>query len=822
MRNISFKSQVLPHIIAIVVFLVITVVFFSPIFFGNKAIQQSDVLQGLGAGQEIKEYREATGEEPLWTNSMFGGMPAYLISVLYPGEEILNTLHNIYSLWLPRTPDLIFKAMLSFYILLLVFGIRPYLAIAGAIAFGLGTYNLISIEAGHIWKVDAIAYMPLVLAGIHTTLKGNRIWGFTLTALALAFEIDSNHLQITYYLLLIVLIYGIAMLIHAIRQHHLKPFLINSAIVILAVVLAVGATAGRLWNTYQYGKYSIRGASELTNSGNAQEENSSGLTRDYAFAWSIGKLETFTLMVPDFSGGGSSRGLDQDSETAELLASNNMNRQQINQILSNIPTYWGEKPFTGGPTYAGAIICFLFILGCFLAPKEHRIWLIVATVLSIVLAWGRNFAVFNDFMFNYFPGYNKFRAVEMSMVIALLCMPLLGFLGLETLLKKEFTQQTQKKFWIASGITAGILLTLIVFAGAGDYEASVDQQLLSAGYPQNIIDAIRDDRQALLRTDAFRSLFFVAVAIALAYFYLKRKINYTIVASGLGLFILIDLWGVDKRYLNEEDYVRASNRLGYFEPTEADQEILQDTTHYRVLNLQNTFNEGRTSYFHASIGGYHGAKIRRYQDLIEHYLNNEINTVIQQLQQGNRDFNNIPVLNMLNAKYIMAGSSRNAVLVNPNALGNAWFVSKVRTVNSPDEEIEALGNLDPAQTAVVDVSKFPVEQNSYNQEGSIQLTEYKPNYLKYEANATGESFAVFSEIYYADGWKALLDGKEVDHVRANYILRAMQVPPGNHTIEFVFDPPSYRVGSTVMMISSILLVLAFAGSLGYTIRKRII
>lgn len=817
MRKINFKSQVLPHIIAVAIFLVITIVFFSPIFFGNKVMQQSDVLQGLGAGQEIREYREATGEEPLWTNSMFGGMPAYLIDILYPGEEIINTLHQIYSFWLPRTPDLIFKAMLSFYILLLLFGVRPYLAIAGAIAFGLGTFNLISLEAGHIWKVDAIAYMPLVLAGIHTTLKGNRIWGFTLTALALAFEIDSNHLQITYYLMLIVLIYGVAMLIHAIRRHELKPFITNAAIVVAGVVLAVGTTAGRLWNTYEYGQYSIRGASEL--SANEQAESGSGLTRDYAFAWSIGKLETLTLIVPDFAGGSSNRGLDQDSETAAFLASNNVNRQQMNQILSNIPTYWGEKPFTSGPTYTGAIICFLFILGCFLAPKEHRIWLIVATVLSVVLAWGKNFAAFNDFMFNYFPGYNKFRVVEMSLVMALLCMPLLGFLGLESLREKGFTQITQKKFLVASGITAGLLLTLLIFAGAGDYEASVDQQLLSAGYPQDLVETIRDDRQSIVQSDAFRSLFFVVIAAALIFFYLKKKINYALMAAGLGLFVLIDMWGVGKRYLDEDNYVRASNRLGFFEPTEADQFILQDTTQYRVLNLQNTFNDGRTSYFHASIGGYHGAKIRRYQDLIDHHLVNEINALIQQLQQGNRSFNNIPVLNMLNAKYIMAGSNRNAVITNPNALGNAWFVSQIQTVNSPDEEIEALGNINPAQTAVVDVSLFPVEQTNYSEEGSIKLVEYQPNYLKYEANADGESFAVFSEIYYSDGWKVLLDGQEVDHVRADYILRAMPVPAGDHTIEFVFDPNSYQIGSTITVISSILLVLVLLGSLGYTGRQ---
>lgn len=824
MSRINFSKQwaasrILPHLVAVVVFLIITVIFYSPIFFENKVPRQGDVLQGLGAGQEINEYREATGEEALWTNSMFGGMPAYLISVLYPGEEVVNVLHNIYSLWLPRTPDIIFKAMISFYILLLAFGVRPYLAIAGAIAYGLGTFNLISLEAGHIWKVDAIAYMPIVLAGIHLTLKSKRIWGFTLTALALAFEIDANHLQITYYLLLVVLCYGITMLVYAIRNNQFKEFSVNAAIVVAATLLAVGTTAGKLWNTYQYGKLSIRGASELT----AQEggDDGGGLDRDYAFMWSNQKMEAFTLLVPDFAGGSSSRGLDRNSETAEILAQNNVGPQQLDQILSSIPTYWGDKPFTGGPSYAGALICFLFFLGCFLAPKEHRIWLIVATVLSIMLSWGRFFPAFNDFMFDYFPGYNKFRVVEMAIVMALLCMPLLGFIGLETLLEKGFNAETQKKFLIGSGISTGLLLLLVVFAGMGSYVAGADQQMLAGGYPKMLIDAIREDRESLLRTDAWRSLFFVAVGVALVYFYMKKKISYGMLAAGLGIFVLIDMWSVGNRYLNEDIYVKKTRNNSYFAPSEADQFILQDTTHARVLNLQGTFQDARTSYFHASIGGYHGAKLQRYQDMIERHFSPEINRVIQQLQQGQRSFDNIPALDMMNAKYFLAGNTKNAVIVNEGAEGNAWFVSNIQQVNTPDEEIDAINGIDPGETAVVDVAKFPVSQTNYNADGSIQLTSYAPNHLKYQVNAEGESFAVFSEIYYADGWQALLDGKEVDHLRANYILRAMPVPAGQHTIEFIFDPASYRVGSTIMIVCSILLVLSLVGSVGYTVREKV-
>ncbi len=533
-------------------------------------------------------------------------------------------------------------------------------------------------------------------------------------------------------------------------------------------------------------------------------------------------MEALTLFVPDFAGGSSTRGLSSDSETAKLLTQNNLGRQQVDQMLSRIPTYWGDKPFTGGPSYAGALICFLFFLGCFLAPKEHRVWLIVATILSIMLSWGRFFPAFNNLMFDYFPGYNKFRVVEMAIVMALLCIPLLGMLGLETLIEKGFTAETKKKFYIGSGISAGLLLLLVVFAGMGGYVSGADQQLLAGGTPQILIDAIREDRESLLRSDALRSLFFVAVGIALVYFYMQKKISYALLAAGLSLFVLIDLWGADSRYLHEEIYVKKAKSDNYFAPTEADQFILQDTTHARVLNLQNPFNDANTSYYHASVGGYHGAKLQRYQDMIERYFSPEIAHVIQQLQQGKRTFNDIPALDMMNAKYLLAGNTKDAVVINNGSDGNVWMVSDIKAVNSPDEEIAAIDGIDPGQTAVVDVSKFPVSKTSYDASGSIQLTSYQPNHLKYQVNAKGESFAVFSEIYYADGWKALIDGKETDYLRADYILRAMPVPTGQHTIEFIFDPTSYRVGGTIMLICSIVLVIALVGSIGYTVKEDIL
>lgn len=817
MSKLKFKKQVLPHLIAVVIFLIVTILFFSPMFFGNKTIEQGDVIQGVATGQEIKEYREKTGEEALWTNSMFGGMPAYLINVKYQGEGIINFFQKVFSFGFPRQAEVILKCFLSFYIMLVIFGVRPYLAIAGAIAYGLGTFNIVSLEAGHIWKIEAIAYMPLVLAGIHLTYKGDLLWGFTLTALALALEIDSNHLQITYYLLLTVIIYGLAMLIYAARKKELKPFLIRSGILVAAALLAVGTNFGRIWNTYQYGQYSTRGPSDLTQDDASAAE---GLDRDYVFNYSLTIAETLTLFVPDFSGGATGRNIGMDSNLAEYLKDSNLNRQQIQNFVQNAPTYWGGKISTAGPTYAGAIMVFLFFIGCFFAPQPHRTWLIIATVFSIMLTWGRFFPAFNYLLYDILPGYNKFRTVEMAMVIALLTIPLLGLLGLEALITTNWDKAVQKRFYLAAGIPLGLLLILIVFAGAFSFEGEVDNRYLAQQGGDLIVDALQDDREDLLRSDALRSLIFAGLAAVAIFFFKVGKLTYAWLAVGIVLLSTIDLWTVGKRFLTEGDYVRKRNQIATFSATEADNYILQQNTNRaRVLNLLNPFNDGVTSYFHASIGGYHGAKLGRYQDIIEYHLGEEVSSVIQNLQQGNTTFSRIPVLNMLNTRFFKAGDSPNAVIQNPQALGNAWLVSEIKTVQTPDEAIAAIPDIDPAKNAIVNVSEFEIPQTNFSEQGTIQLNEYQPNYLKYEANVPAKSFAVFSEIYYPEGWQVKIDGEETNYLRANYLLRAMVIPAGQHTIEFTFDPASYRVGSTVMLIASILLLLSILAALGLSIRN---
>jgi len=786
-------------------------------FFGNKVIEQYDVVQGISSGQEIKEYRERTGEEALWTNSMFGGMPAYLINIQYDGEGIINFFQKVYSLGFPRQAEVILKGFLSFYILLIIFGVRPYLALAGAVAFGLGTFNIVSLEAGHIWKIEAIAYMPLVLGGIHLTYRGKLLGGFALTALALALEIDSNHLQITYYLLLLVIFYGIAMLVQAIRQKELKPFLIRSGVLIVAALLAVGTNLGRIWNTYQYGQYSTRGPSALTQ---ADDSSGEGLDRDYVFNYSLTKAETMTLFVPDFSGGATGRDIGMDSHLAEFLRGVNYNRQQIQNFVQNAPTYWGGKVSTAGPTYAGAVMVFLFFIGCFFAPQPHRIWLIAATIFSIMLTWGRFFPSLNYLLYDYFPGYNKFRTVEMAMVIALLCIPLLGLIGLDSLLRSNWNEKTRKRFFMAAGIPIGILILLFVFSGSFSFEGSIDSRYLAQQGGDMIVDALQDDRADLLRGDTLRSLVFCLLTTAVLFFFKLERLSYLGLAASLVLLSTIDVWTVAKRFHTEDDYVRERNRFAATTATEADNFILQqNTSRARVLNLQNPFNDGVTSYFHASVGGYHGAKLGRYQDLIEYHLGDEVNQVIQALQQGQRNFDNIPVLNMLNTRYFKAGDAQNAVLVNDQALGNAWLVSQVQTVENADQAIEALGTINPAQTAVVNMSDFQLSNTTFSDVGQIERVEYQPNYLKYEANVPAESFAVFSEIYYPDGWEVLIDGQPTDYLRANYALRALVIPSGQHTIEFSFNPTSYRVGSTVSLITSILLLVVVVAALGFSIRN---
>lgn len=815
MKIMPLLRQSLPHLIAIVVYVIISVIFFSPATLDNKALFQNDILQAEGGNREIVAYRQATGEEALWTNTMFSGMPAWLLSVEYSGDLLKYFLKTIY-LGLAHPANLTFVAMLCFYILLVCAGIRPWLALVGGLAYGLSTFLLISIEAGHNSKVLAMATMPLVVAGVLLAFRNRQIWGFVLTALGLALHLRAGHLQISYYLFLVLLIMGIVWLYYAFKTKTVPLFFRHVLLLVGAAILAIGCNWGRLYNTYEYGKYSIRGASELSKEADAAA--GTGLDKEYAFAWSSGKAESLTLLVPYFYGGASTEAIDRDSKLAESLERQGVPGPQLNQFLEQVPTYFGDQPFTSGPIYVGAIICFLFVLGLLLAPVEYRYWLLAATLLSLLLSWGKNFSGFNYFLFDYLPGYNKFRAVTMAISIALLTMPFLAFIGLEYFWRDAGSAKTRKALLIAAGTTGGLALLIALFAGMRSYTGLVDNQL--SGYPDWIITAIREQREALVRTDAFRTLIFIALAAGVCYFIWLKKIGLYLGISLLGLLLLADLWAVDARYFNEKNYNR-NPRQQFFAPTAANQAVLADEDpHYRVLNLMNPFQDARTSYHHRSVGGYHGAKLRRYQDLIDQVLQPEIEMLIGSLQQGQPAFEEADALNMLDTKYLLAGQQREAVIQNPEALGAAWLVENVRSVNSPDEEIAVLQEIDTRNTAVINTQKFPLQHQSYSAGGTISLETYGPNHIVYKANTKGNSLAVFSEVFYPAGWEATIDGQPATILQANYVLRALELPAGEHTIEFRFQPQGYAIGNTIMMISNILLILLLLGAIAWSIKKR--
>ena len=815
MPTIHFKTQVLPHLIAVFTFLLVTLLFFGPLFLQNKILRQEDIVQSQGVSKVIGDYNKSHDDVALWTPSMFGGMPTYLVGINYGGDIILNQFQNLFSLWLPRPSSIFFKSMLCFYILLLVYRVRPYLSIVGALAYGLSTFAVISIGAGHNWKVEAMAYMPLVLAGVHLAFTRSYLWGFALTGLALALEIDSNHPQITYYLLFMVVFYGISALIHSARENRLPYFFKTTGILMLAVFVAVGANLGRLWTTYEYSEYSTRGPSELTSVASTTPTVTSDTDRDYVFQWSNRKLEALTLLIPNFFGGASNLDVGTNSELGEVLLANNVPRQQAQQYTSNAPTYWGGKPFTGGPVYVGAIIVFLFILGCFLVEGPHRYWLIAITVFSIILSWGKYFPGFNYLLYDYLPLYNKFRTVEMTLVIAMVAMPLLGFLALERVVASPHAPELPRKLLYAGGGVAGLLLLVILFAGIADFESVRD-----AGQPEWFVEALQNQRESLMRGDAFRSLIFVATALALLYFYQKEKVSYLIFNIALGVLILMDLSLVDKRHFNNENFMRKSARNA-ISATEADEYVMQQSQpHDRVLNLQvSPFQDGTTSYYHASIGGYHAAKLKRYQDVIDRYLSGEINNLVTDLQNGKRAFGHTEALNMLNTRFIIAGPSPQAVIENPQALGSVWLVSNVKKVADPDQEIAAIEDTDLSTTAIVDHSKFEVA-DTYSGAGTIRLTSAGLNEMLYEADVPAQSLAVFSEVYYPEGWTATIDDQEAPIIRANYVLRALEIPPGQHTIRFHFAPRSYRLGNAATIGACILLVLALLGSIGWSFKQR--
>lgn len=805
------------HLAIIGIFIALCFVYFSPALQG-KALYQSDVLMAQGMQKEIMDFKAKDGKGPLWTNSMFGGMPAFQIWVQYP-NNVTTYVISFFKIVFPNPIDTVLLYLLGAYLLFCVLRMNPWLAAAGAIAFAFSSYNFQIIDAGHSNKAMAIAFFPPILAGIILTFRRQYLLGAVLTALFLAIEIRTNHIQMTYYLFIALLIYVGIELYHAIKSKTSKDFIKSFSYLAAASVLAVAVNAGMLWTTYEYSTETIRGKSNLTTD---KSEPNNGLDRDYAYQWSQGVGESLSFLVPNVYGGASGPNLDEKSEVAKTLATKGIPAEQLLPAMQQLAqvgltTYWGDKQFTSGPWYFGAIICFLFILGLFIVKNRIKWWILSASILCLLLSFGRHLPFLSDLFFNYFPLYNKFRAVESILVIVGFLMPVLAILAVkEVAFHTEEPKKLQKNLLYSLYITGGLLIILIALPTAflsfksQNHGQFVEQlaQITNGdkGFADSVADALVKDRISLARTDAFRSLIFVLIGAGLVWALIKKKMNPQFVFIALAVVVLVDLWSIDRRYLNNEKFVDKNVLAQQFKPRDVDQLIMRDQSYYRVLDLSqgNPFSNSVPSYFHKSLGGYHAAKLKRYQEVLDKQFNGAINE---------------DVLDMLNTKYLITSDQNGEKETMKNratAAGHAWFVQKVEYVKNADEEMMAISSFDPKKVMVVDEKFKPLIDASkigYDGNGFIRLTNYHPDHLTYEYSSGHDALAVFSEMWYDKGWNAYVDGEKIPYFRADYILRAAQLPGGNHKLEFKFEPTSYYTGEMISLIASILLLL----SLGYAI-----
>ena len=816
MKNIFTNKQFLGILFAIIAFALITLVYFTPILEG-KRIKQHDIEMYKGMSQEINDFREETGEQSLWTNSMFGGMPAWNIGV-QQNSNLMTYVQKIIGLGFPSPIMSVFISMLGFFILLLVLDCKIWISFIGALAYGFTSYLFIVMGAGHNSKAVAMAYMAPVIAGIIMTYKGKYLWGAVLTAISLALEIRAGHIQITYYLFMIVLIMVIAEFIETIKTKKYLDFFKASGILAIVAVLAVMTSTTTLYANYEFGKETMRGKPVLTEN---VENQTRGLDRDYITQWSYGIGETWSLMIPNVKGGASAY-IGNDNPALQ-----NADPRFRSTIAQN-NAYWGDQPGTSGPVYVGAIVCFLFVLGLFVVKGKIKWVLLAATILSILLSWGKNFMGFTDFFLDYFPMYNKFRAVSMTLVIAEVCMPILAFLALaEVMRNPEILKKNMYYLYVSFGLTAGLCLLFYIvpnvfFNFLSQGEAVQFAQLTNGkdgAIYQMLANDIENVRMAIFKKDAIRSFFFITIAAIILLLNIKGKLKDNAVFAILAVLVVMDMFPINKRYLNNDNFIDKRRFEKPFVMSEIDKQILQDNSlDYRVMNLTtSTFNDASTSYFHKSIGGYHGAKLRRYQDIINHYLGG--NNV------GSDGFWN--VLNMLNTKYLIYPQNNNKPMAmpNPDAFGNAWLVSDIKWVATPNEEIAAIENTNVKTTAIVNeefknvVGNYGTDAINRVHTGTIQLASYKPNELTYNFNSSKDELVVFSEIWTSKGWTMWIDGKESPLIRADYILRAAVVPAGNHEIMMRYEPKIWKVGNTIQFVSSLILILGLFAAIVLTFRK---
>ncbi len=791
--SINLK-KIIPHIISIAIFVAVAIIYFSPVLQG-KVLNQSDIVQSKGMEHEREIYKQKDGKEIYWTNAAFGGMPTYLLGASFPNDYTLK-INKILN-FLPRPANFLFLYFLSFYILMLVMKVDWKLAILGSLAFGFSTYYIIIIGVGHLAKVRAIAYFPLVIAGILLVFERKKyLWGFVLTTLAIALELNTKHYQMTYYLMFAVLFLGLFFLIDAYKTGQLKTFSKELAVLLLAAVLALGMNASNILPAQEYVKHSIRGKQILSINpdGSTKQQKTEGLSKDYITEYSYGIAETFNLLVPRFMGGSNSENLGEDSYLYKALQGKT-DAHTAKQFVSQVSTYWGQQPIVAAPAYIGAVVIFLAFIGLLFYKGKHKKWLIATIIFALLLSWGKNLSFLTDFFIDYVPLYDKFRAVSSIQVLIEFLLPVLAVLGVYSFFKSDLPlKERQKKILIALGSLSGLLLIFILMGSSFfTFESPMDSYYAKYG----LLDALIDDRKAMLHQDSIRSLLFILAAGGVLYAYLKQKIDQKIAIVVLALLVLLDLAGVDKRYVNNDDFVNPDYLQRVFTPSPIDKEILKDPSYYRVINFtRNPLTDGLTSYFHKQLGGYHAAKPRRIQDLFDFYLSKELNPEI---------------LNMYNVKYLIVPGEQGqaGIQVNDRANGNAWFVKKMDFVKDENQEILTLKKINTKQTAVLNQSyQKDLNQAIYKDSlSNIQLQSYHPEKLTYKSQNTHDGFAVFSDSYYKNGWQATIDGQPVKIYKVDYSLRGLKIPAGEHSISFEFKPEVVKKGGQISLWSYIIFII---------------
>ena len=790
-----------PHALVILGFIIVSLIYFYPVLQG-KQIFQSDIAQYTGMAKEQNDFRATEHSEPYWTNSAFGGMPTYQLGANYP-NDFIGHLDDILR-FLPRPADYLFLYFLGFYGLLLVLKTDPLKAFIGAIAFGFSTYLIIILGVGHNAKAHAIAYMPLVIAGFILVFQKKYIWGGLLTMFAVALEINANHFQMTYYLLIFLLILSGYFAFNFIKEKEYKPLLTAIGVLAVAGIFAIGANSTNLMATSEYAKFSTRSNSELTfNPDGSKKTNENALSREYITEYSYGIPESFNLIAPRLFGGSNHENVGTDSRMYSFMIEQGVPSEQAQDFVSGMPTYWGDQPIVAAPAYIGVVVFFLGVLALFIDDRKIKYVFLSGALVALVLSWGKNFSLLTDFFIDYVPMYDKFRAVSSIQVILELCFPVLAIMGLQSFFKAKDEPKLQQKALVQTGVFGiGIVIILVFTKSMFHFTGSSDNYFLES-YGPAFVDALKEDRMTLYSADLLRSGFFIVLTFGILWLFIKNKLAQNTTLIIVGLLMIFDLFFVDKKYVSAKDFVSPAQIAAPFQETPSDAQILKDTTHYRVFEVNGNMSSARASYFHQSLGGYHAAKPRRMQQLFDYQIAK----------------NNMEVLDMLNVKYIIQTDKEGKEFptINPNTNGNAWFVSTVKLVNKPDDVMKALDHIDTKKVAVFNVREHEGKFRSarlkkpWDTTGTIKVVEYKPNYIKYKSDNKKDGLAVFSEIYYKNGWNAYIDGELTTHFPVDYVLRAMEVPGGQHTIEFKFEPQIVKTGSIITLASSIGMLLLLIG-----------